>query len=97
MKRDITRHSAARVISGVTYIPAASTQKHDIQFEDSVRREDLRDLPPGFVIDVEDGHVGTTIRKIYHIEDPMELHIEILKTAIDLTEWARRLEDLPTE
>ena len=68
-----------------------------IQFDDSVRREDLRDLPPGFNIEADKGHVGTTIRKKYDIEDPMELHIEILKTAIDLTKWARGLEGMPSE
>jgi hypothetical protein len=66
-----------------------------IVFDEPVTRKDLHNLPAGFVMKAGVGNVGVTIRKEYHIADTMELHIAILKTAIDLTKWAKGLAVLP--
>ena len=65
-----------------------------IYFDDLVERKDLTNLPPGFVMDADNGR-GVTIRKEYNVSDPVELHIAILKTAIELTTWAQGLPELP--
>jgi hypothetical protein len=67
------------------------SQETYIKFGDPVCRENLLNLPPGFVVDVDD----VTIRKKYNTDDPLELHLEILRAAIDLTKWARGLPELP--
>ena len=68
-----------------------------ILFDESVEPVDLPNLPDGFKIELNRGGAGFSIRKKYDIEDPMGLHIAILKTAIELTTWARGLAELPGE
>ena len=67
-----------------------------IMFDESVRPEDLINLPIGFVIDQKNQY-GVTIRKRYNAIDPLDIHIEVLKTSIALTEWVRALEPIDFE
>jgi hypothetical protein len=68
-----------------------------IRFSDDVQRIDLPKLPPGFIMDAEEGNGGVTIRKPIKSADPASFHIAILKTAIDVTKWAKGLKDLMDE
>ena len=62
-----------------------------ISFDECVQLEDIINLPAGFTAEVIESKKVVVIRKKYEPADLADLHIAILKAAIDLTAWAEGL------
>ena len=64
-----------------------------VRFQESVKENDLGKLPDGFSMDINDNG-NLTIRREFQNDDLLGLHMEILKSSVSLTEWARELPDI---
>ena len=68
-----------------------------ISFNECVGIKDIINLPLGFTMEVIESKNVVVIRKQYDPADLADLHIAIMKAAIDLTMWARGHEPLTEE
>ena len=64
-----------------------------VLFQESVKESDLGKLPDGFATETNDTGM-LTIRRRFQNNEPSGLHMEILKSSVILTEWARKLPDI---